>query len=159
MISSLWLTLPSSSSAENLPWRLRPREEFQLRSQEIVRHMNRVVQAKICLKAFPVTCSITAAPSISISFPTTRSFRHGISDGPLDWTPCDPQTTTSIFDEPQLEISENDDEGRCLITMLFWLRTAIVSWTWTCGTPRQGERDQELTLPVEQEYTSIAVPH
>ncbi len=35
---------------------------------------------------------------------------EGRSDGPLDWTPYNPQTTSCILDEPQLEIPGEEDD-------------------------------------------------
>ncbi|KAK0455821.1 kinase-like domain-containing protein [Armillaria borealis] len=56
----------------HLPWKPRPRLEFRLRSQEIVRHMKLSCSGKGLSEGLPATCSTTAAPSISISFLTTE---------------------------------------------------------------------------------------
>lgn len=90
--------------------------------------------------------------------PDYAKFRHGISDGPLDWMPCVPQTPICILDEPQLDISEDDDEDDAEY-YAFLAEDSYCELDLDMWDSRQGERDQELTLPVEQEvYLDSCTP-
>ncbi|KAK0234346.1 putative casein kinase-1 hhp1 [Armillaria nabsnona] len=142
----------------NLPWRLRPREEFQLRSQEIVRHMKSSCSGKDLSEGFPGDLLDYSRSLDFGQLPDYAMFRHEISDGPLDWMPCDPQTTTCIFDEPQLEISQDEDEDDADY-YAFLAEDSYCELDLDMWDSRQGERDQELTLPVEQEvYLDSCTP-
>ncbi len=84
---------------------------------------------------------------------------EGISDGPLDWTSCDPQTTTCILDDPQLDIpgldqdSDPDDDDYAFAVEDSYFEMDISIWE------RQRERDKDLTLPIEQEvYLDSCTP-
>ncbi|KAK0431560.1 putative casein kinase-1 hhp1 [Armillaria borealis] len=134
----------------SLPWHLRPRDEFQLRSQEIVRHMKSNCSGKDLSEGFPGDLLDYSRSLDFDQLPDYAKFRHGISDGPLDWTPCDPQTLTCILDEPQLEISEDEDEDNADY-YAFLAEDSYCELDLDMWDSRQGERDRELTLPVEQE--------
>ncbi|PBK67948.1 kinase-like protein [Armillaria solidipes] len=134
----------------SLPWHLRPRDEFQLRSQEIVRHMKSNCSGKDLSEGFPGDLLDYSRSLDFDQLPDYAKFRHGISDGPLDWTPCDPQTLTCILDEPQLEISEDEDEDDSDY-YAFLAEDSYCELDLDMWDSRQGERDRELTLPVEQE--------
>ncbi|KAK0218469.1 putative casein kinase-1 hhp1 [Armillaria nabsnona] len=98
--------------------------------------------------------------------PDYRSFRRlfaaldeGISDGPRDWTSCDPQTTTCILDDPQLDIpgldqdSDLDDDDYAFAAEDSYFEMDISIWE------RQRERDKDLTFLIEQEvYLDSCTP-
>ncbi|KAK0209309.1 hypothetical protein DFS33DRAFT_1272338 [Desarmillaria ectypa] len=112
----------------NLPWKPRPREESQLRSQELVRQMKLSCSGKDLSESFPVEFGNLLDDSRSLDFnqlPDYGMFRclfanldEGMSessDGRLDWTPCYPQTSKCLLDKPKVEIScedeDDDDDG------------------------------------------------
>ncbi|KAK0450510.1 putative casein kinase-1 hhp1 [Desarmillaria tabescens] len=142
----------------HLPWKPRPREESQLRSQEIVRLMKLSCSGKDLSEGFPIEFGDLLDDSRSLDFnqlPDYGRFRRlfgGSSNGPLDWTPCVPaQINTRVLDEPELEIlgedddhyddSSSDDRGEDS-----YFGMDIDMWD-----SRQGERDKNLALPAEQE--------
>ncbi|PBK94529.1 putative casein kinase-1 hhp1 [Armillaria gallica] len=152
----------------HLPWDPRPREEFQLRSQEIVRLMKSRCSGKDLSAGFPVDFGDLLDYSRSLEFdqfpnygmfrPLSATLAEGISDGPLDWTPCDPHTMTCILDEPQLEIPEDDDEDDSDY-YAFLAEDSYCELDLDMWDSRQRERDKELTLPVEQEvYLDSCTP-
>ncbi|SJL02834.1 uncharacterized protein ARMOST_06172 [Armillaria ostoyae] len=145
----------------HLPWKPRPRLEPQLRSQEIIRLMKSSCSGKDLSSGFPVEFGYLLDYSRSLEFdqlPDYRSFMRlfaalpkGISDGLLDWTSCDPQTTTCILDEPQLDIpgldenSDADDDDYAFAAENSYFEMDISMWE------HQRERDKDLTFPVERE--------
>jgi hypothetical protein len=66
--------------------------------------------------------------------------------GPLDWTPCYPQTTNLILDEPEVSIlDEEDDDSDDDLGEDSYCGMDIDIWE------RQGERDKDVTLSAKQE--------
>ncbi|KAI6011416.1 putative casein kinase-1 hhp1 [Pisolithus marmoratus] len=138
----------------NLPWKPRPRLESQVRSQEIVRIMKSVCSGPNLSAGFPSEFGELLTYSRSLTFDqfpdhcalrssfTSLADRLGLSldDGPLDCTPCYPQTTNPIPDELTVSIPDEDEDGY--------------------GDDDLGEDsyygtdidwDKEVTLPTEQE--------
>ncbi len=118
---------------------------------------------------FPVEFGDLLDDSRSLDFdqlPDYRSFRRlfaaldeGISDGPLNWTPWDPQTMICILDDPQLDIpsldedSDPDDDDYAFAAEDSYFEMDISIWE------RQKERDKDLTLPLEREvYLDSCTP-
>ncbi|SJL06429.1 uncharacterized protein ARMOST_09766 [Armillaria ostoyae] len=146
----------------HLPWKPRPRLEFRLRSQEIVRHMKLSCSGKGLSEGLPVEFGDLLDYSRSLDFEPLPdngrfgrifgSMAQGRSDGPLDWTPCIPQTNTCVLDEPQLEIpgededDDDDDDSSDGLGENTYFGMDIDMWD-----SRQGERDKDLTLLAEQE--------
>ncbi|KAK0436251.1 putative casein kinase-1 hhp1 [Armillaria borealis] len=152
----------------HLPWKPRSRLEPRVRSQEIIRLMKSSCSGKGLSSGFPVEFGDLLDYSCSIDFdqlPDYRSFRRlftalpeAMSDGPLDWSPCDPQTTTCILDEPQLDIpgfdenSDPDDDDYAFAAENSYFEMDISM------LERQRERDKDL-LPVERElYLDSCTP-
>ncbi|KAI6112618.1 putative casein kinase-1 hhp1 [Pisolithus sp. B1] len=145
----------------NLPWKPRPRMESQLRSQETVRVMKSACSGPDLAAAFPSEFGELLTYSRSLEydqFPdhdalrksfTSLADRLGFSlgDGPLDWTPCHPQITNPIPDEPTITIPDEDAEGDGDDDLGedSYYGTDVDIWD------RQGERDKDVTLPAEQE--------
>ncbi|KAK0450511.1 putative casein kinase-1 hhp1 [Desarmillaria tabescens] len=145
----------------HLPWKPRPREESQLRSQEIVRLMKSSCSGKGLSEGLPADFGDLLDYTRSLDFdqlPDYERFRRifgsivdGRSNGPLDWTPSVPQTNTCVLDEPQLEIpgedeDEDDDDDSDDLGENTYFGMDIDIWD-----SRQGERDKDLTLLAEQE--------
>ncbi|PBK77698.1 kinase-like protein [Armillaria solidipes] len=152
----------------HLPWDPRPRKEFQLRSQEIVRLLKASCSGKDLSAGFPVdfgdlldysrSLDFDQLPDYGISRPLFANWAEGISDGPLDWTPRDTHTPTYVLDDPQLEISE-DEDGDDADYYAFLAEDSYCEMDLDMWDSRQGERDQELTLSVEQEvYLDSCTP-
>ncbi|KAK0233861.1 putative casein kinase-1 hhp1 [Armillaria fumosa] len=142
----------------HLPWKPRPREEFWLHSQEIVRHMKLSCSGKRLSEGFPVEFGDLLDYSRSLDFNQLPD--HGIlrrlfaslagepSDGQFDWTPCYPQTVKIVLDEPKVETpDEDEDKGDSEdLGEDSYFGMDIDMWDH-----RQGERDKNLTLLAEQE--------
>ncbi|PBK76558.1 putative casein kinase-1 hhp1 [Armillaria solidipes] len=142
----------------HLPWKPRPREEFRLHSQEIVRHMKSSCSGKNLSEGFPVEFGDLLDYSRSLHFnqlPDYGMFRRlfaslagEASDGRFDWTPCYPQTVKFVLDEPKVETPDEDTDeadGEDLGEDSYF-GMDLDMWDL-----RQGERDKNLTLLAEQE--------
>ncbi|KAK0450559.1 putative casein kinase-1 hhp1 [Desarmillaria tabescens] len=145
----------------NLPWKPRPREESQLRSQEIIRQMKSSCSSKDLSEGLPVEFGDLLDYSRSLDFNQLpdygmlrRSFATLVdesSDGRLDWTPCHSQIGKFLLDEPKVEIphEDEDDDGDDRSDDRgedSYFGMDIDMWD-----SRQGERDKDLTLLAEQE--------
>jgi serine/threonine protein kinase len=140
----------------NLPWKPRPRLESQLHSQEVVRLMKLGCSGPILSTGFPNEFGGVLTYSRSLRFDqlpdyggVRRSFaslanRLGYSpdSGPLNWTPCYPEITNLILDEPEILISdeEEDDASDDDLGEDSYYGMDIDIWE------RQGERDKDVTL-------------
>jgi hypothetical protein len=144
----------------NLPWKPRPRLESQLRSQEIVQLMKLGCSGPILSTGFPNEFGEVLTYSRSLKFDqlpdhgaVRRSFAslaerigHSPDSGPLDWTPCYPQTTNLILDEPEVSIPEEDDDNsHDDLGEDSYYGMDIDIWE------RQGERNKDVTLSAKQE--------
>ncbi|KAF9220336.1 kinase-like protein [Gyrodon lividus] len=145
----------------NLPWKPRLCLESQLRSQEIVRVMKSAFSGPILSAGFPskFTELLTYSRSLTFGqFPdhgalmdsfASLASRLGFSldNGPLNWTPCYPQTTNPILEEPTVFIPDKDKDGDCDNDPREDSYYGMDIDIWDC----QGERDKDVTLPAEQE--------
>lgn len=145
----------------NLPWKPRPHLESQLYSQEVVRILKSACSGPALSANFPCEFGklLTYSRSLTYNQPfdyeahrtsfvdLANRMGYSLNDGPLDWTPCYPQVTNPILEEPAVSIPEegegegkhgDDDRGE---DSYFGLDIDI----WD----RQGERDKEVTLPAE----------
>lgn len=145
----------------NLPWKPRPRMESQLRSQEIVRAMKAACSGPDLSAGFPKEFGELLTYSRSLAYdelPDHGALRKSFSSladglglsldgGPFDWTPCYPQTTNPIPDEPTVSVPDEDEDGGGDDDLGedSYYGTDIDIWD------RQGERDKDLTLPAEKE--------
>ncbi|KAK0218477.1 kinase-like domain-containing protein [Armillaria nabsnona] len=151
MISSLQHTSPSSSSADTC--------------------LGNPVHAKSkdLSSGFPVEFGDLLDYSRPLKFdqlPNYGMFRllfaalaEGRSDGPLDWMPCEPQTTSSVLDEPLLDVpgeyndDDDNDDYYAFLAEDSYCKMYLSMWD------RQRERDKDLTLPVEREvYLDSCTP-
>lgn len=90
--------------------------------------------------------------------PLFTNLTEAISDGPLDWTPSGQKTTACVLDEPQLEISE-DEDGDDADYYAFLAEDSYYELDLDFRDNRQRERDKDLTLPVDQEvYLDSCTP-
>lgn len=148
----------------NLPWKRRPHLENQLRSQEIIRIMKSACSGTDLCADLPCEFGQLLDYSRSLiyqQFPDYEALRalfldlsgrmgYSLVREPLDWTPCYPKITRPILEEPTVSIPDDiehvreekvddlDDESYVGFDIDFWYFPP-------------GERDKELTLPVEQE--------
>ncbi|KAK0184315.1 hypothetical protein F5146DRAFT_1006586 [Armillaria mellea] len=141
---------------------------FQLRSQEIVRLLKSSCSGKDLCAGFPVHFGDLLDYSRSLDFdqlpdygrlrPLFPNLTEAISDGPLDWRPSDQKTMTCVLDEPQLEISE-DEDGDDADYYAFLAEDSYYELDLDMWDNRQRERDKDLTLPVDQEvYLDSCTP-
>jgi len=72
---------------------------------------------------------------------------YSLDSAPLDWTPCYPQITNIILDEPIVSIS-GEDEDDCDGYNLG--EDSYCAWDISMWE-QQGERDKDVTLPAQQE--------
>ncbi len=147
----------------NLPWKPRPRLESPLHSQEIVHRMKRFCSGPILSFGFPNEFGKLLTDSRSLNFdqlPDHASVRRSFASlaermgytpdsRPLDWTPCYPQISTFILDEPEVSIPDEDkgkgeDRGNYLGEDSYY-GMDLDSWE------RHGERGEDVTLPAQQE--------
>jgi len=153
----------------NLPWIPRPREEPQLRSQEIVRIMKLACSGPVLSTGLPSEFGELLTYSRSLKFDQLPNYeevvhscaslaeRMGLSlnsCGPLDWTPCYPETTNPIQEEPEVSIPDDDEDGGDYsgLELPSYIATDIDMWDAV-----QEERDKDLTLPAEQEAELDAI--
>jgi hypothetical protein len=145
----------------NLPWKPRPRLESQLRSQEIVRLMKLGCSGLTLSTGFPNEFGEMLTYSRSLQFDQLPDYgavrcsfaslaeRLGYSPdrGPLNWTPCYPQTTNLIPEVlvPAEEEEEDDDDSDDDLGENSYYGMDIDIWE------RQGERDKDVTLSAKQE--------
>ena len=145
----------------NLPWKPRPRLESQLCSQEVVRLMKLAYSGPILSTGFPIEFGEVLTYSRSLKFellPDYRAVRHSFASlaerlgyspdsGPLNWTPCYPQTTNLI---PEVLIPDEEDNNSNKdsdddLGEDSYYGMDIDIWE------RQGERDKDVTLSAKQE--------
>ncbi|PBK65319.1 kinase-like protein [Armillaria solidipes] len=153
----------------HFPWKPRPRLESQLRSQEIIWIMKSSCSGKDLSSGFPVevgdlldySCPLdfNQLPDYETSRRIFAGLTEGISDGPLDWSPCDSQTTTCVSDERQLNIpgldedDDPDDDDYAFVGENSNFEMDISMWE------RQREWDEDLSLPIEREvYLDSCTP-
>jgi len=147
----------------NRPWKPRPRLESRLHSQVIVRLMKFGCSGPMLSIAFPNEFGKVLNDCRSVNFdrlPNCGTIRHlfaslaermGYSPdgGPFDWTPCYPQTSILILDEPEISISdEGKDNGDDHSGEDSYYGMDLDSWQ------PHGEQDKDVTLPAQQEATA-----
>ncbi|TDL24370.1 kinase-like protein [Rickenella mellea] len=144
----------------SLPWKPRPPEESQVRSQEIVRLMKMSCSGPDLSAGFPTEFGELLSYSRSMPFhqlPEYKELRrllvslaermsYSTDDEPLDWTPCHPNPPGPIIDEPAFsdsdegELPDSNEDEDDLGENSYWA-TDIDMWN------RQGNRDKDVTLP------------
>ncbi|KIO07689.1 hypothetical protein M404DRAFT_391933 [Pisolithus tinctorius Marx 270] len=143
----------------NFPWKPPPRLESRLRSQEIVRAVKSARSGPEFSACFLSEFGELLTYSRSLTFDQfpdhvalRSSFailagRSGFSldNGPLDWTPCYPQTSNPIPDEPIVSAPDEDMDGDCDDDLEedSYYGTDVDIWD------RRGERDKDVTLPLD----------
>ncbi|TDL20492.1 putative casein kinase-1 hhp1 [Rickenella mellea] len=158
-----------------LPWKPRPREESQVRSQEIVRLMKSSCSGSDLSDGFPKEFGELLSYSRSMEFnqlpdyTTLRLAFQSIAEGkcytgnngPLDWTPCYPKLLGPILVEPAFPDTEDEDTD-------FDEDEDDLGKNSYCGWDmdiwdRNGNRDKDLTLPAalkaELDYRTPVIVH
>ncbi|CAA7270755.1 unnamed protein product [Cyclocybe aegerita] len=148
-----------------LPWKPHPRLEFLLRSQEIVRLLKSRLSGNDLATGLPKefgdlfmysrSLDFDQLPAYDImrdSFTSLAESKGYHMSGPLDWTHCTTQGDGSMRSIEEPEVSIDDDQADSYDSDSLgedsYIGEDIDMWD-----NRQGERDQDLTLPAEQEET------
>lgn len=143
----------------NLPWKPRLRKETQLRSQEIVRRMKYSWSGQDLCGTFPAVYgelldySRSLQPNQALDYARFKhlvaSWVSGKEEGPLDWTPCNPQLSDLCIGEPKTdslppEDDIDDDDTHSSLGWVSYIPCNVDMWEL------QGERrDKDLTLLIE----------
>jgi len=148
----------------NLPWKPRPHLESQLHSQEVIRILKSACSGPTLSADLPREFGELLPYSRSLTYNQLPDYealrasfvdlanRMGYSpdDGSLDWTPCYPSAAPLALEEPTVSVpddaapsdEDNDSDNDLDEDSYFGLDIDI----WD----RQGERDKDVTFPVEQ---------